>query len=90
MFVVGIAGLLFLAKEPRWIKEKKKEIKNREEDLITAKKNADNVEKTYGEVKTEHDEEIQNAEAIPGGSSFTNADDAASFIGDILRKNKGK
>lgn len=83
--VLAIVSLIALSK-PRWVKEKEKEVKQRDKDIAVAVEHSDDLSNDYKEVKAKHDEEIKQAGESKPQNSFTNADDAASFIDDILNR----
>lgn len=87
--IIGfVAGLFLLARKPSWVKDKEREIKDRDEQINVAKEQADNVATTYEEAKSNHDEAIKQAGKIESKPGFTDPDSAASFIGDVLGKRK--
>lgn len=89
--VIGfIAGLFLLVRKPRWIKEKEREIKDRDKQIGVAKEQADQTATTYKEVMANHDEAIEQAGQTESKPGFTDPDNAASFIDDILGERKGK
>lgn len=83
-----IAGLFLLAQKPKWVKEKEREIKDRDKQIKVTKGQADDVATMYEEVKAKHDETIRQAETGEKRPGFIDPDNAASFIDDILGKRK--
>lgn len=86
VIVAGAVGLLLWNRKPKWVKEKAKEIKLREENISNAKEKASNSKIDYEEVKKKHDEQIEQAEEPQDAVPFDDPDDAASFIDDILNR----
>ncbi len=87
--IIGfIAGLFLLAQKPKWVREKEREIKDRDKDINAATEEASDVATTYKEVKEKHDEAIEQARSGESSPGFTDSDSAASFVDDILDKRK--
>lgn len=87
--IIGfIAGLFLLAQKPKWVREKEREIKDRDKDINAATEEASDVATTYKEVKEKHDETIEQARSGESSPGFTDSDSAASFVDDILDKRK--
>lgn len=85
--VIGaIAGFFILIQKPKWVKEKEKEVKKRDQEIAEAQDESEDVYSTYEEVKANHDEAIKRAGEKKSVPSFTDPDDAAKYIDDILRK----
>ena len=86
--VLFLIGFLALGRKPSWIKDKEREIKDRDKQISVAKEEVDNKATTYEEVKANHDKAIKEARQTESKPGFTDPDSAAGFIGDILDKRK--
>ena len=87
--IIGfVAGLFLLARKPSWVKEKEREIKDRDKQIDVAKEKTDAKATTYEEAKANHDEAINQAGQTERKPGFTDPDSAASFLDDILDKRK--
>lgn len=84
--IIGIIGLLALGRKPKWVRQKEKEIKARDEEIAESKYDTEDVLDIYEEVKADHDEAVKQAAEQEGRPPITDADDAADFIDEILRR----
>lgn len=86
--ILGLVTLLAAGRKPLWVRRKEEEIKARDKEITKAQEDAEDVYSTYEEVKADHDESIKQAQQKQSKPGFNNADDAASFLDDILGKRK--
>ncbi len=86
--VLGIIGLFAVGRKPSWVRQKEQEVKKRDEDIGQSKYDAEDIFDIYEEVKADHDEAIRQAAEQEDRPPITDADDAASFIDDILEQRK--
>ena len=86
--VLALFGLLAIGRKPKWVAQKEKEIEERDQDIAEAQRESDNTYTDYEEVKANHDEAIEQAQNMESRPDFTNPDNAASFIDDVLGKRK--
>lgn len=85
---LALISMLALGRKPSWVREKEREIRDRDKEIDAATEEAGDVAATYEEVKAKHDEAIEQAQTGEGRPGFTDPDSAASFIDDILDKRK--
>lgn len=91
IIVIAVISVFFTQK-PRWVKQKEKQINERDNEIEESEKRANDLNDQYKEVKNKHDrqfEAIQNQKDDP--IPFDDPVDAAHFIDDLLesiRSNK--
>lgn len=85
---LGLAWLIGGRQSQKWLREKEKEVKERDKEIGQATGEAADSKEDYERVKADHDESIQEAQEGEDKPSFTNPDDAASFIDDLIGKGK--
>ena len=86
--VLALISMLALGRKPSWVREKEREIRDRDMDINAGTEEASDVATTYMEVMEKHDDAIEQAQSGESRPSFTDSDSAASFVDDILDKRK--
>ncbi|AZO95293.1 hypothetical protein [Halocella sp. SP3-1] len=82
--LVALLAVILKGRKPEWVKEKEKEVEQKDELIKKEKIQAKQAENYYKEMIKKHDEEIEQAGKTPGIPDINNPNDAANYIDDIL------